>query len=108
MQQCVDLANAKLLSVETAKARIQLTQATGCTGLSAFRKLTHHDRHPNTPVEPMHLVKVIGEHMVNYFLELKTQSKLEMKRKFVDASKNLIQLKETLTRKIFLPLLSAF
>ena len=63
-QRYIDLANAKLLSVQTAKARVQLTRETGCTGLSSLRKLPYHDRHLNTPVEPMHLVKVIGEHIV--------------------------------------------
>ena len=107
-QQYVDLANAKLLSVETAKARIQLTQETGCTGLSALRKLPHHDRHLNTPVEPMHLVKVIGEHIVKLLSGVEDSIKVRNEEKIRGRFKESNPIEGDTNKKIFLPLLSAF
>ena len=63
-QEFVDHANGQYLSVLTKEARTALAQQTGCKGLYALRRLPYHDRHINTPVEPMHLVKNISEHIV--------------------------------------------
>ena len=62
----VDEANARYESATTKHRRTTLSQSTGCKGSYALRKLPHHDRHLNTPVEPMHLIKDIVEHLVRF------------------------------------------
>ena len=64
MQEFIDHANGQYLSITNKETRTALTQRTGCKGSYALRRLPHHDRHINTPVEPMHLVKNISEHIV--------------------------------------------
>ena len=51
-------------SAKTAVKRKEIVQETGCKGHCAFQTLPHYDRYLNTPVEPMHLIKNIVEHMV--------------------------------------------
>ena len=63
-QKYVDDSNEEYAKKDTAKARTEYARSTGCTGRSALRSLPHHDRLLNTPVEPMHLVKCISEHVV--------------------------------------------
>ena len=63
-QKYVDDSNDEYAKKKTARARKEYAQSTGCTGQSALRSLPHHDRLLNTPVEPMHLVKCISEHVV--------------------------------------------
>ena len=46
------------------EARTTLMQRTGCKGSYTLHRLPHHERHINTPVEPMHWVKNISEHIV--------------------------------------------
>ena len=41
-----------------------IIQDSGCKGPYALQRLSHHDCYLNTPVEPMHLVKNIGEPVV--------------------------------------------
>lgn len=41
-----------------------IARETGCKGNYALRKLPNHDRFLNTPVEPIHLIKNIVEHVV--------------------------------------------
>ena len=45
--------------------RKTLIQKTGCKGAYALRRASSHNRILNTPVDPMHLVKNIVEHVVN-------------------------------------------
>ena len=63
-QKYVDDVNKTYSSLKNAKTRVEYARTTGCTGYSALRSLDHHDRHLNTPVEPVHLVKGISEHIV--------------------------------------------
>lgn len=63
-QKYVDDSNDEYVKQNTARARKEYAQSTGCTGRSALRSLPHHDRLLNTPVEPMHVVKCISEHIV--------------------------------------------
>ena len=63
-QKFVNDANDEYKTKTTAKARTEHAQTTGCTGSYALRSLTYHDRYLNTPVEPMHLIKCISEHIV--------------------------------------------
>ena len=64
-QEYVDKQNQEYMRLETSRARSTYAQGTGCTGASTLRTVPFHDRHLNTPVEPMHLIKNIGEHTVN-------------------------------------------
>ena len=60
----VDASNAELLAETTAKGRSQVTKASGCKGVYSLRRLPSHDRLHNTPVDPMHLLKNIAEHVL--------------------------------------------
>lgn len=62
----VDEANARYESASTQKDKNELSQIDGCKGSYALRNLPHHDRLLNTPVEPMHLIKDIVEHIVRF------------------------------------------
>ena len=48
--------------VQRRKKRI--SRKSGCKGSYTLRKLPFHNRIDNTPVDPMHLIKNIGEHLV--------------------------------------------
>lgn len=61
----VDDANARYSAAKTDQQRKELSQETGCKGSYALRKLPLHERIPNTPVDPMHLIKNIVVHCVN-------------------------------------------
>jgi hypothetical protein len=58
--ESIDSLNASLTTTE----KKQLVRTTGCTGDYSLRRLPHHDRYANTPVEPMHLLKNIAERIV--------------------------------------------
>ena len=60
----IDSANGKYVSALTAEQRKKEVRKTGCKGSYALRKAPGHDRVRMTPVEPMHLIKNIAEHMV--------------------------------------------
>ena len=65
----LDSANGKVDSaITTKKKKKRITRKTGCKGSYALRRLPHHERFLNTPVEPMHLIKDIVEHIVRLFL----------------------------------------
>ena len=63
-QEYVDRENKAFKSKGFVKEKRGYAQKTGCTGKTPLRKLPHHDRHLNTPVEPMHVIKCISEHVV--------------------------------------------
>ena len=60
----IDEANGKYAATTTNAERLPLQQDTGCKGLYALRRLPGHDRLLNTPVDPMHLIKNVAEHIV--------------------------------------------
>ena len=60
----LDRANSRLKKAVTKKSKKAISRATGCKGEYALQQLSHHDRFLNTPVEPMHLIKDIVEHVV--------------------------------------------
>ena len=51
-------------ALDTAKARRAKAWSTFCVGSYALHALDHHNRLLNTPVEPMHLIKCLSEHIV--------------------------------------------
>lgn len=61
----IDSANGGYSAAETASKRKEVAQETGCKGSYALRQLPGHDRVANTPVDPMHLLKNIAEHLIN-------------------------------------------
>lgn len=63
-QQYVDKENEQYMLLDSVKEKKLYAQKTGCTGSTPLRALPHHDRYLNTPVEPMHLIKGVAEHMV--------------------------------------------
>ena len=60
----VDAANGRLSAAVSQSEKKKIHQETGCKGSYALRRLPHHDRYLNTPVEPMHLFKNLAEHIV--------------------------------------------
>lgn len=58
-------ANERYSAATTAKEAKVIAQETGCKGSYALQQLPGHDRILNTPVDPMHLIKNLGEHVVN-------------------------------------------
>ena len=60
----IDRTNLKLEKADTKKKEKKIIRNTGFKGTYCLRKLSFHDRYLNTPVEPMHLVKNIVEHIV--------------------------------------------
>ena len=60
----IDQANGKYASALTIDGRKKEVRKSGCKGTYALRKLPGHDRVLMTPVEPMHLIKNIAEHVV--------------------------------------------
>lgn len=89
-QEFVDQANGQYLSTTNKEARTTLTQRTGCKGSYALRRLPHHDRHINTPVEPMHLVKNISEHNIVSMIcgsadSIKVRSEEQLRGRFVSS-----------------------
>ena len=60
----VDAANTAYDSAKTVTKRKEISRSKGCKGSYSLRKLPFHERLLNTPVEPMHLIKDIVEHIV--------------------------------------------
>ena len=60
----IDQAIVKFMNASTKKERLKLVQSDGCKGKYILRKLPFHDRFLSMPVEPMHLIKDIIEHIV--------------------------------------------
>ena len=74
----VDKANGMFTAVKKKEDKDLLLQETGCKGPYSLRRLPHHDRYLNTPVEPMHVIKNIGEHLVNLISGKTDSTKLRL------------------------------
>ena len=85
----IDSANAKYCAATSITERKQLSQVTGCKGPYSLRRLPFHDRYLNTPVEPMHLLKNIAEHIVKLVSgiadSVKVRQEEEMRHRFRSA-----------------------
>ena len=60
----VEKWNSKYDKVTTTKKQKKLARLSGCKGTYSLSQLSNHDRYLNTPVEPMHLLKNVVEHVV--------------------------------------------
>lgn len=60
----VDECNAKYDATLSATKRKKIAQSSGCKGACALRVLPNFDSLNQVPVEPMHLIKNIAEHIV--------------------------------------------
>lgn len=60
----IEKYNEKYSKAETQVERKHVSQKSGCKGHYVLRSLPQHDRIKNTPIEPMHLIKNIAEHIV--------------------------------------------
>ena len=78
----VDTANAKYCASLSTSERKKLLQETGCKGPYSLRRLPFHDRYLNTPVEPMHLLKNIAEHIVKLVSGISDSSKVRKEEEF--------------------------
>ena len=72
----VDQANSQYDRATSTAEKKRLAQATGCKGTYSLRRASSHDRILNTPVDPMHLVKNIVEHIVNLVVGKEDSSKV--------------------------------
>ena len=59
----IDKANREYESATTSD-RSKIAKRTGCKGTYASCSLSGHDRLLDTPVDPMHLIKNIGDHII--------------------------------------------
>ena len=75
-QAYIDKSNEKYDSAKSDSEKKRISRATGCKGSYALRKLPNHDRYLNTPVEPMHLIKNIVEHIVRLLSGLEDSAKV--------------------------------
>ena len=75
-QEYIDKSNEKYENAKSSRQRKAIARRTGCKGSYALRKLPNHDRYLNTPVEPMHLIKDIVEHVVRFLAGLEDSSKV--------------------------------
>ena len=60
----VDEAIGKVVGTTSNAQKKEILQSTGCKGPYSLRRLPYHNRYLNTPVEPMHVIKGIAEHVV--------------------------------------------
>ena len=72
----VQKAIGSSLSSEKPGEKKKIIQDSGYKGPYALQRLSHHDRYLNTPVEPMHLIKNIGEHIVKLLSGVSDTSKV--------------------------------
>lgn len=63
-QAFVDKFNGEYSASLTAAKRKNVARESGCKGPYSLRRLPQHNRHLNTPVESMHTLKNVGEHIV--------------------------------------------
>ena len=57
-------ANSQFEKAVSIKEKKSISRSTEYKGPYVLQTLSHHDRYLNTPVEPMHLIKNIVEHIV--------------------------------------------
>ena len=60
----LEAALRKLDQATTSKTKQQVMRETGCKGHYSLRNLPNHNRYEDVPVDPMHLIKNIVEHIV--------------------------------------------
>ena len=75
-QAYIDWANGSYSAAVTNKERTKLARETGCKGPYSLRRLPHHDGYLSTPVEPMHLLKNVAEHIVHTLNGIKDSLKV--------------------------------
>lgn len=75
-QDYVDRENVVFSSLATKKEQAQYSRKTGCKGSYALRRLPHHDRYNNTPVEPMHTIKNISERITKFIVGVTDTAKV--------------------------------
>ncbi len=73
----IDSANREYDSAPLNQ-RKQLAQGSACKGSYALQKLPAHDRIMNTPIDPMHLIKNVAQHVVRLISGAEDSSKVRM------------------------------
>lgn len=77
----VDKAIQDVCSAKNKREKKNMLQEVGCRGPYSFRKLPFYDRFLSTPVEPMHLIKNISEHIVKLLSGSKDSLKVREEEK---------------------------
>ena len=77
----VDYYNKRYDEAITQEERNRLARKSGCKGKYIIRHMPRHNRITDTPVDPMHLFKNIGEHLVQLISGVKIQLQFVSKRK---------------------------
>ena len=77
----------------------------GYKGVSPLHKLPQHERILNTPVDPMHLIKNVGSHIVNLISGHEDSVKVRQQEKHLGRFKNLwdITLADERARRVSVP-----
>ena len=98
----VDKALERVLSAKTSREKKFIIQEVGCKAQYSFRRLPFHDRYFSTPVEPMHVVKNVSEHIVRLLSgsrdSLKVREEEKQRKRFrmswVDVDSDEVQLQK--------------
>lgn len=77
----VDGANSKYEAASTNAKRLAISQETGCKVSYALRRLPDHDCLMCAPVEPMHVLKNVSEHLVSLMIGRSDSAKLRNEEK---------------------------
>jgi hypothetical protein len=77
----INEANGKVAAATTDVKRKKIFQESGCKGPYSLIKLPSHDRYLSTPVEPMHLIKNIAEHIVKLLSGIEDSLKVRLEEK---------------------------
>lgn len=77
----IDKANGEVAAATSDAERKEIFQGSGCKGPYSLRRLPNHDRYLNTPVEPMHLIKNIAEHIVKLLSGIEDSLKVRQEEK---------------------------
>lgn len=80
-QDYIDKANPEYESTTSTIERRVLLQETGCKGTYSLSRLPDHSRLYSTLVEPMHLFKNIGDHLVGLLSVCKDSIKVRNEEK---------------------------
>ena len=95
----IKAANRKYTAASTKKEKSKQIKKNGCKGTCVLQKLPYHDRFLDTPVEPMHLIKDISEHIVRLLAgaedSIKVRREEQSRRRFslswpTDSTRNLL------------------
>ena len=77
----INSANKRYELATTRKEKYLIAKETGCKGQYVLKELPDHDKLLDTPVEPMHLIKNIAEHLIRLVTGIEDSVKVREEEK---------------------------